>query len=85
MLLDVRLGGLVGVVPRMSNVPTRRVCMVRCLLVMPGLVMLGRFRVMSRGVAMMFRRLLVMFRSFFSTWEFPPTYLEALCTPTSDY
>jgi hypothetical protein len=54
MLLDVRLSGLVGVVPRMSNVPTRRVCMVRCLLVMPGLVMLGRFRVTSRGVAMMF-------------------------------
>jgi hypothetical protein len=54
MLLDVRLGGFVGVVPRMSNVPARSVCMVRCLLVMPGLVMLGRFRVVSRGVAMMF-------------------------------
>jgi hypothetical protein len=39
--------------------------MVRCLLVMTGLMMLGRFRVVSGGVAMMFRRLLVMFRSFF--------------------
>ena len=54
VLLDVRLGGLIGVVPRMSNVPTRRVRMVRCLLVVTGLVMLGRFRVVSRGVAMIF-------------------------------
>src|SRR6516164_11375430 len=55
VLLDVRLGGLVGVVPRVNNVPTRRVRMVRCLLVMTGLMMLGRFRVVSGGVAMMFR------------------------------
>jgi hypothetical protein len=54
VFLDVSFRGLVGVVPCMSNVPTRRVCMVRCLLVMSGLVMLGRFRVVSRGVAMMF-------------------------------
>jgi hypothetical protein len=54
VLLDVSLGGLIGVVPRMSNVPTRRVRMVRCLLMMTGLVMHGRFRVVSSGMAMMF-------------------------------
>ena len=54
VLLDVCLGGLIGMVPRMNDVPTRRVRMVRCLLVMTGLMMLGCFRVVSSRVSMMF-------------------------------
>jgi hypothetical protein len=54
MLLDVSLGCLFDVVPRINMVSVRRVRMVSCLLVMPGLVMLSRFRVVSGGVAVMF-------------------------------
>jgi hypothetical protein len=61
VLLGVRLSGFFGVVPRISMMPMRRVRMVRCLLVMPSLVMLGRFSVVSGGMAVMFCRLLVMF------------------------
>jgi hypothetical protein len=64
-MLEVALGRLLGVVARMEGMTARHVRVVRTLLVRPGLMVLRRFLVMSRGVLVVFRRLRMMFSRLF--------------------
>jgi hypothetical protein len=48
----------------MDRMRPGRMCMMRRLLVMSGFMMLGRLTVVPSGVSMMFRCLMMMFRSF---------------------
>jgi hypothetical protein len=54
VLLDVSLHCLLGVPSGVNHVAPRRVCMVCCFLVMPGIVMLGGFSVVPCGMREMF-------------------------------
>jgi hypothetical protein len=64
MLLGMSLGCLFSVRSAVNCVRPGCVSMVCRLLVTPGLMMLGRFRVVSGGMRHLFRCLLVVFRSF---------------------
>jgi hypothetical protein len=48
----------------MKRVRPRSVSVMRCLLVMSAFMMLGRFTVVPSGMSVMFRGLMMMFRSF---------------------
>jgi hypothetical protein len=53
VFLGVRLSGFFGMVPRINMMTGRRVGMVPCLLVLPGLVMLSSLLVVFGGMAEM--------------------------------
>jgi hypothetical protein len=71
VFVHVGLGCFVGVVPGVKSVPARSVRMVRCLLVMSALMVLGGFVVVTRGMRMVFRRLLVVLDCFLRHGVFP--------------
>ena len=54
MLFGVRLCCLFGMSSSVNEVASRRMSMVCCFLVMSGLVVLGRFRMVARRVRVMF-------------------------------
>src|SRR5450759_1983249 len=64
VLLYVHLRGFRGVVRRMKHVAMGDMRVMRCLLVVPLIVMCRGFFVMSSSELMMFRCLTVMFRRF---------------------
>jgi hypothetical protein len=68
----VCLHRLFGMTSRMNNMSPRYVGMVRRLLVMSGLVMLGRFTMVTGSMDKMFLHLLVVFGSFFRHLPFLP-------------
>jgi len=60
----MRFGRFGGMVRGLVMMPTGGMRMMRRFLVMPGFMLFGGFFVMSRGVLMLFRRVLVMFGCF---------------------
>jgi hypothetical protein len=64
VFLGVSLGCLFTMIAGVSCMSSRRVCVVCALLMVSGVVVLGRFTVMVGSVRMMFRCLLVMFGCF---------------------
>jgi hypothetical protein len=64
-MLEVVLDRLLGMVAGMEGMAVRYVRVVRRLLVCTGLMVLRRFLVMSRGVLVVFSRLLMMFSRLF--------------------
>ena len=64
VFLYVRLRGFLGVVRRMKRVAVGDMRVVRCLFVIPLIVMCRSFFVMSSRVLVMFRCLAVMFSRF---------------------
>ncbi len=72
VMLQVALGRLLAVVAGMEVMAVREMGMMRGLLVRPGLVVLGRFLVVPRGVLMVFGSLLVVFRSLLGHPALPP-------------
>ena len=64
MFLGVGLPCLFRVVSGMNGMPTGCMSMMGRFLVLPALVMLGRFTVMSGGMCMMLRGLFVVIRCF---------------------
>jgi hypothetical protein len=63
VLVDVRLRCLFRMASGMNGVAGRRVGVVGRLFVMPGIVMLGGFRMVTGGLREVLRRLLVVFCS----------------------
>src|SRR6476646_4969563 len=64
MVLHVRLGSFVGMMPSVKRMSSCGMCVMSCLFVLSALVMLGCFGVVTRGVRMVLRRLLVMLGCF---------------------
>ena len=64
MVLHVSLGSFVGMIPSVKRVPSCGMCMMGCLFVLSALVMLSCFGVVTRGVRMVLRRLLMMLGCF---------------------
>jgi hypothetical protein len=64
VFLGVSLGCLFTMIAGVSCMSSRRVCVVCALLMVSGVIVLGRFTVMVGSVGMMFRCLLVMFGCF---------------------
>jgi hypothetical protein len=64
-MLEVALDSLLGMMAGMEGMAVRYVRVVCRLLVRPGLMVLGCFLMMSRGVLVVFSRLLMMFSRLF--------------------
>ncbi len=72
MFFVVGLHCLFRETPRMNHVRPRYVGVVRRLFVLSGLVVLGRFTMVTGGVGKMFLHLLVVFGRFFRHCRFLP-------------
>jgi hypothetical protein len=64
VFLHVGLGGLVGVMSGVKSVPPCSMCMVGRFFVISALMVLSCFAVVTRGVRMVFFRLLMVLRCF---------------------
>jgi hypothetical protein len=84
VLFVVLFHRLFSVTSRMDYMRSRYMSMVRRFLMMPGLVVLGRFTMMTGSVGKMFLYLLVVFGRFLRHCRFLPV-LFAAKTPTATW
>jgi hypothetical protein len=77
VLFVVLFHRLFSVTSRMDYMRPRYMSMVRRFLVMPGLVVLGRFTMMTGSLGKMFLYLLVVFSRFFRHCRFLPVLFAA--------
>jgi hypothetical protein len=64
MLLGVGFAGFFSMISGVVRVTSRRMSMMGGFFMLPSLMVLGRFAMMTGGMRMMFRRLFVMFSCF---------------------